>query len=199
MPPDPKLVESVFHHALGHADLAARAAYVAAACGGDAALAERVARLLAAHAEAGPSGDSAVAPGPTGAFEPPEVGPGMAVAGRYKVLERIGEGGMGTVFLAEQTQPVRRQVALKVLKPGMDSKQVVAQFEAERQALALMDHPNIARVFDAGATDQGRPFFVMELVKGVPITQFCDARRLTPRQRLELFVPVCAAVQHAHQ
>ena len=121
------------------------------------------------------------------------------VIGPYKLLEQIGEGGFGVVFMAEQTQPLRRKVALKVLKPGMDTKQVVARFEAERQALAIMDHPNIARVFDGGATPSGRPFFVMELVKGVPITEYCDANQLTPRQRLELFVPVCQAVQHAHQ
>ena len=121
------------------------------------------------------------------------------LAGRYKLLEPIGEGGMGTVWMAEQTEPVRRLVAVKLIKPGMDSRQVLARFEAERQALALMDHPNIAKVLDAGATPDGRPFFVMELVKGVPITEYCDEHRLTPRQRLELFVPVCQAVQHAHQ
>src|SRR5262249_19589372 len=107
--------------------------------------------------------------------------------------------GMGAVWMAEQTDPVQRKVALKLIKPGMDSAQVVARFEAERQALALMDHPNIARVLDAGQSDSGRPYFVMELVKGVPITRYCDAYRLTPRQRIELFVGACAAVQHAHQ
>src|SRR5687767_14671631 len=119
--------------------------------------------------------------------------------GPYKLLQVIGEGGFGTVYMAEQETPVRRRVALKVIKLGMDTRQVVVRFEAERQALAIMDHPNIARVFDAGATDAGRPYFVMELVKGDPITQYCDAARLTPRQRLELFIPVCQAVQHAHQ
>ena len=121
------------------------------------------------------------------------------VIGPYKLLQQIGEGGMGTVFMAEQTQPVQRKVALKVIKPGMDSRQVIARFEAERQALAMMDHVNIARVFDAGATESGRPYFVMELVHGVPITKYCDDNHLTPRQRLELFVPVCQAIQHAHQ
>jgi eukaryotic-like serine/threonine-protein kinase len=116
----------------------------------------------------------------------------------YKLLEQIGEGGFGVVFMAEQTQPVRRKVALKILKAGMDTRQVVARFEAERQALAIMDHPNIAKVFDGGATPSGRPYFVMELVRGVPITDFCDQNHLTPRQRLELFVSVCQAVQHAH-
>src|SRR5207248_950669 len=125
--------------------------------------------------------------------------------GRYKLRQKIGEGGCGVVYMAEQEEPVRRRVALKVIKLGMDTKSVIARFEAERQALALMDHPNIAKVLDAGATPPdcpgcpATPFFVMELVKGVPITKFCDDRRLTPRQRLELFVPVCQAVQHAHQ
>src|SRR5262249_1405300 len=116
-----------------------------------------------------------------------------------KLLEQIGEGGMGVVFVAEQQQPVRRKVALKLIKPGMDTKEVVARFEAERQALALMDHPNIARVFDGGVTPWGGPYFVMELVKAVPITDFCDQSRLAPRQRLDLFIAVCQAVQHAHQ
>src|SRR5262249_41815770 len=120
------------------------------------------------------------------------------VAGRYKLLKAIGEGGMGTVWLAEQTQPVRRQVAVKLVKPGMDSSSVLARFEAERQTLALMDHPNIAKVLDGGATEGGRPFFVMEYVEGVPITQHCDNESLSIPQRLALFVPVCHAVQHAH-
>jgi serine/threonine-protein kinase len=119
--------------------------------------------------------------------------------GRYKLLERIGEGGFGVVYMAEQQHPVRRKVALKVIKPGMDSRQVLARFEAERQALAIMDHPNIAKVFDGGMTDSNRPYFVMELVKGVPITEFCDQQQFTPRQRLELFLQVCHAVRHAHQ
>jgi tetratricopeptide (TPR) repeat protein len=123
---------------------------------------------------------------------------GTVIAGKYQIVEEIGEGGMGTVFLAQQTEPVKRQVALKLVKAGMDSKAVLARFEAERQALAMMDHPNIARVLDGGATETGRPFFVMELVKGVPITRFCDQRKLSPRERLDLFVPVCQAIQHAH-
>ncbi len=125
-------------------------------------------------------------------------GPGARI-GPYRLREKIGEGGMGVVYLAEQEKPVRRRVALKIIKPGMDTEQVVIRFEAERQALALMDHPSIARVFDAGATDTGRPYFVMELVKGVPITDYCDTVHLTPRERLELFIPVCQAIQHAHQ
>ena len=125
-------------------------------------------------------------------------GPG-SVIGPYKLLEKLGEGGMGVVYLAEQARPVRRRVALKVIKPGMDTDQVVARFEAERQALAMMDHAGIAKVLDAGATDSGRPFFVMELVSGVPITEYCDAAQLTTKERLELFIPICQAVQHAHQ
>jgi len=121
------------------------------------------------------------------------------IGGKYKLIELIGEGGMGAVFLAKQSEPVKRVVALKLIKAGMDSKQVIARFEAERQALALMDHANIARVLDAGTTSAGRPYFVMELVKGIPITKYCDEHRLTTRQRLELFIPVCLAIQHAHQ
>ena len=124
---------------------------------------------------------------------------GQVIAGRYTLLEVLGEGGMGTVYRAEQTQPVKRQVALKLIKIGMDSRAVLARFDAERQALALMDHPNIARVYDGGTTEAGQPFFVMELVQGVPITEYCDQQRLPVRARLELFVAVCQAVQHAHQ
>jgi len=128
-----------------------------------------------------------------------DIQPGTLIAGKYKLLEAIGEGGMGAVWMAQQIEPVKRQVAIKLIRDGMDSKTILARFEAERQALSMMDHPNIARVLDAGTTDAGRPFFAMELVKGTPITDFCDARKLTPRQRLELFVPVCLAIQHAHQ
>jgi serine/threonine protein kinase len=136
-------------------------------------------------------------PGPT-IEQPVSERPGNVI-GSYKLVELIADGGMGTVWMAQQSEPVKRLVALKVIRAGMDSKQVLARFDAERQALALMDHPNIAKVFDAGAAPDGRPFFVMELVKGVPITKFCDDYRLTPRQRLELFVPICHAIQHAHQ
>src|SRR5262249_48468207 len=119
------------------------------------------------------------------------------VIGRYKLLQKIGEGGMGVVYMAEQREPVVRKVALKIIKAGMDTRQVVARFEAERQALALMDHPNIAKVFDGGATESGRPYFVMELVQGLPVTQYCDEAKLSARERLELFLDVCSAIQHA--
>jgi WD40 repeat protein/serine/threonine protein kinase len=167
------------------------------ACGADAALRARVEELLRAHRDAGAFLGGGEQQSAT-CDQPSAERPGTVI-GPYKLLQQIGEGGMGTVFMAEQTQPVQRKVALKVIKPGMDSRHVIARFEAERQALAMMDHVNIARVFDAGATESGRPYFVMELVHGVPITKYCDDNRLTPRQRLELFVPVCQAIQHAHQ
>jgi serine/threonine protein kinase/Flp pilus assembly protein TadD len=167
------------------------------ACGTDAALRTRVEELLRAHRDAGAFLGGAEKQEAT-CEQPLAEGPGT-VLGQYKLLEQIGEGGFGVVFMAEQTQPLRRKVALKVLKPGMDTRQVVARFEAERQALALMDHPNIAHVFDGGETAGGRPYFVMELVRGLPITDFCDNNQLPVRQRLELFVSVCQAVQHAHQ
>ena len=154
-----------------------------------------------ATTDSAPDPDATAAPDPQATADRP--GPrdalGTVVAGKYKLTEPLGEGGMGTVYLARQSEPVRRFVAVKLIKAGLDSKAVLARFEAERQALALMDHPNIAKVLDAGATDDGRPFFVMELVAGTPITTYCDAHRLTTRQRLELFVPVCKAIQHAHQ
>jgi len=124
---------------------------------------------------------------------------GSLIGGRYKLRQEIGEGGMGSVYLAEQMQPVKRQVALKLIKPGMDSKAVLARFESERQAVALMDHPHIAKIFDAGTSEQGRPFFVMELVKGIPLTEYCDRHRLGLPERLTLFRQICSAVQHAHQ
>jgi tetratricopeptide (TPR) repeat protein len=173
-------------------------AFLARACGGDAALRGEIERLLRARSELGSFHEAPrAAPTPT-VDEPMRERPGTVI-GPYKLVQAIGEGGMGAVYLAQQAEPVRRLVALKVIKPGMDSGQVVARFEAERQALALMDHPNIAKVLDGGATESGRPYFVMELVKGVPLTKYCDEHRLTPKQRLELFVPVCEAVQHAHQ
>src|SRR5262249_48128700 len=170
---------------------------------GDAALQRRVERLIANHFQAGSFLERpavALDPDGTAGWETATSaeGPGTVI-GPYKLMEQIGEGGMGLVFVAEQHQPIKRRVALKIIKPGMDSRQVIARFEAERQALALMDHPNIAKVHDGGATPEGRPYFVMELVKGTPITEYCDRHRLTNRQRLELFLDVCHAVQHAHQ
>ena len=191
--------ETVFGEAIEIASSADRAAYLDRACGDDTMLRRHVESLLGAHVRAG---DFLATPGPSPTaaqdHSPPAEGPG-ALIGPYKLLEEIGEGGMGVVYMAEQTHPVRRKVALKVIKSGMDSKQVVARFEAERQALALMDHPNIARVLEAGTAESGRPYFVMELVRGLPITDYCDRENVTILARLELFVLVCRAVQHAHQ
>jgi serine/threonine protein kinase len=192
--------KSIFGRAL-ELEPAARPTYLDEACVGDPALRARIDGLLVAHGQAGefmarPA--AAIAADITAGYEPIAERPGTVV-GPYKLLEQVGEGGFGVVFMAEQTLPVRRRVALKVLKPGMDSRQVVARFEAERKALALMDHPNIAKVHDGGETESGRPYFVMELVRGVPVTDFCDQNRLPVRTRLGLFVQVCRAVQHAHQ
>jgi hypothetical protein len=175
-----------------------RAAYLLEACAGDDSLRQRVEALLRAHELAGTFMDSpAAAKRETVVVRPSEqVG---ARIGRYKLLQQIGEGGCGVVYMAEQEEPVRRRVALKVIKLGMDTKQVIARFEAERQALALMNHPNIAKVLDAGATQTGRPYFVMELVRGVKITDYCDQNNLSTRERLDLFIQVCRAIQHAHQ
>jgi serine/threonine protein kinase/WD40 repeat protein len=195
---DPQANE-VFLKALELPSAGARQEYLAGACAGNTALRAEVEALLEASARAGSFLESpATALAETVDRPPVSERPGTAI-GPYKLLEQIGEGGFGVVFLAEQQQPIRRKVALKVLKPGMDSKQVIARFEAERQALALMDHANIARIFESGETASGRPYFVMELVKGVPITDYCDQNQLPPRDRLELFVCVCQAVQHAHQ
>src|SRR4051794_27887375 len=192
-------LKAIFWEALDCPSEAERRAYLDRACQGDATLRSRIDALLVAHQHAG---DFLEEPVPiatvTWSNPTPLEAPGM-VLGLYKLLEPIGEGGMGVVYMAEQTQPVRRNVALKIIKPGMDTEQVIARFEAERQALALMDHPNIAKVHDAGAADSGRPYFVMELVKGVPITDYCDQARLSVPERLDLFVLVCRAVQHAHQ
>jgi eukaryotic-like serine/threonine-protein kinase len=206
--------ETIFAAARETTDPARRAAYLEVACAGDVELRRRIEALLLAQAQSGDllrlsARDSGMTTDLTddrvsGPIEHPPgarpitEGPGTHI-GPYKLLQQIGEGGMGFVYMAEQGKPVRRKVALKIIKPGMDSRQVIARFEAERQALAMMDHQNIARVLDAGTTDNGRPYFVMELVHGVPITQFCDDRHLTPRERLALFVPVCRAIQHAHQ
>jgi serine/threonine protein kinase/tetratricopeptide (TPR) repeat protein len=190
-----------------------RGGYLDKVCRGDAKLRAQVEALLDAHDQAGeflsaPTGGAANVAGvrqdvPAGTESAREVsepleGPGTTI-GRYKLLQAIGEGGFGTVYMAEQIEPVRRNVALKIIKLGMDTKRVIARFEAERQALAMMDHPNIAHVLDAGATDSGRPYFVMELVRGVSITKYCDTERLDTRERLKLFQKICHAVQHAHQ
>jgi serine/threonine protein kinase/Flp pilus assembly protein TadD len=191
-------IKSIFGKALELSSASERAAYMDEACHGDARLRAEVESLLQARLDAGGFLAGAAAE-PATTLEAPIIERPGALVGPYKLMEQIGEGGMGLVFVAEQQRPVRRKVALKVIKPGLDTRQVVARFEAERQALALMDHPNIAKVLDGGETASGRPYFVMELVKGAPITAYCDQHRLTTRERLELFLPVCEAVQHAHQ
>jgi eukaryotic-like serine/threonine-protein kinase len=196
--------EALFNEALGLAP-ANRPAFLEKACGSDTALHCRLERLLHSHEEAGTFLENS-APIPSAAeltqtipvVVPPSEKPGDVI-GRYKIREMLGEGGCGVVYVAEQTEPVRRRVALKIIKLGMDTRSVIARFEAERQALALMDHPNIAKVLDAGTTTTGRPYFVMELVRGIRITDYCDQNHLDTRQRLKLFVQVCHAVQHAHQ
>ncbi|MEM7558999.1 MAG: serine/threonine-protein kinase, partial [Planctomycetota bacterium] len=189
----------IFSFALQKFDLEARDEFLREACGTNAEMLARLKRLLEAHEN------------PNSLLNPPELASEDSTEawqqeaseggsiGPYKILQKIGEGGMGVVYMAEQTQPVKRRVALKIVKPGMHSRQVLTRFEAERQALALMDHPNIAKVLDAGATPQGRPYFVMELVNGLPLTEFCDQYQLEPPQRLELFIKVCQGIQHAHQ
>jgi serine/threonine protein kinase len=205
----------IFDAALAFADPAQRSAYLDQACAGDAARRRQIEGLLEMHAQLGNFLESpAVAEAMTVDKPASPEGPGTVI-GPYKLLQEIGEGGMGTVWMAEQTQTVQRKVALKIMKAGLDSRHVLARFEAERQALALMDHPNIAKVLDAGTISSepralasgsppplaqargsdGRPYFVMELVKGQPINQYCDAHRLNPNERLELFVPVCQAIQ----
>ncbi|HEY7153037.1 MAG TPA: protein kinase [Gemmataceae bacterium] len=191
-------VESIYFAALEKGSPEERAAYLDEACGADGELRLCVERLLNAQPKVG-SFLQVPAPGlPATSDEHPIVeGPGTRI-GPYKLLQQIGEGGMGVVYMAEQETPVRRKVALKIIKPGMDTALVIARFEAERQALAMMDHPNIAKVLDAGATASGRPYFVMELVKGVAVTEFCDKNHLAPEARLKLFLDVCHAIQHAH-
>jgi hypothetical protein len=187
-------VEDIFLNARDISEPARRAAYLNQACGGDPAIRARVEKMLsdAAGAEAffGKDGTLVVVP----LTEQPGT-----IIGRYKLLQKIGEGGMGVVYMAEQREPVVRKVALKIIKLGMDTRQVVGRFEAERQALALMDHPNIAKVLEAGSTETGRPYFVMELVRGIKITEYCDQNNLATEERLDLFVKICGAVQHAHQ
>src|SRR5580700_8483392 len=203
MPLDPDRVQAIFLAAVEAEDLAQRSEVLNAQCADDAQLRARVEALLRLHDQSRELPEvgtlnfarerQATAIGPT------EASAGKIVGGRYRLLEEIGEGGMGTVWVAEQIQPVRRRVAIKLIKLGMDSRQVLSRFELERQALAVMDHPNIAKVLDGGVTDQGCPFFAMEYVKGVPITEYCDQTRVSVEARLRLFVQVCQAVQHAHQ
>src|ERR1041385_1762737 len=177
-----------------------RAAYLAQVTQGDAELRQRIESLLGSY-QAGDFLEEAAAAElrqTRHVTSPVTEKPGDRI-GRYKLLQHIGEGGCGVVYMAEQDEPIRRRVALKVIKLGMDTKQVIARFEAERQALALMEHANIAKVLDAGATETGRPYFVMELVRGVKITDYCDEANLSTRERLGLFLQVCQAIQHAHQ
>lgn len=197
--PESKSARDVFLKAL-EVHGTERDAYLAEACGSNAALRLRVEELLRSHRDDTFLEEPAAELGETvlSAAVALTEGPGTVI-GRYKLLQQIGEGGMGVVYMAEQDQPVRRRVALKIIKVGMDTRTVVARFEAERQALALMDHPSIAKVFDAGATETGRPYFVMELVQGVPITEFCDKNKVPARERLKLFMGVCQAIQSAHQ
>jgi serine/threonine protein kinase len=179
-----------------------RAAYLARVCGEDASLRHRLENLLAAADQAGDFLEPSLqppAPASTMVVSLPVTEKAGDVIGHYKIREKLGEGGCGAVYVAEQTEPVRRRVALKIIKLGMDTRSVIARFEAERQALAMMDHPNIAKVLDAGTTDTGRPFFVMELVRGIRITEYCDQHNLDTTQRLSLFIQVCHAIQHAHQ
>jgi len=174
--------------------VAERAVFLDEACAGQPELRTRIESLLRSHDATGFMEDRTAVVG----GQPLAEQSGERI-GRYRLLQQIGEGGFGVVWMAEQVEPVTRRVAFKIIKAGMDTREVIARFEAERQALAMMDHPNIAKVFDAGATDKGRPFFVMELVKGIPITRFCDEQQFTTRQRLELFADVCSAINHAHQ
>ena len=171
-------------------------------CGDNSRLRQQVERLLAGHSKDMDligQGEAAINYALPTIKQPAVVEQPGTQIGPYKLLQQIGEGGMGVVYMAEQKEPVKRRVALKIIKPGMDTRQVIARFEVERQALAMMDHPNIAKVLDAGQTESGRPYFVMELVNGLPVTEYCDEQHLSPKERLELFVPICQAVQHAHQ
>ena len=199
LPPMPLDEQEIFEQALNIDDNAERNAFLAEACGNDVNVVRGVKSLLDSARDAA----SFMAKPAAGSLEvlanrklPDRRGDSID---SYKLVEQIGEGGFGVVYMAEQQEPIQRRVALKIIKAGMDTKEVIARFEAERQALALMDHPNIPKVLDAGATEDERPFFVMELVSGVPITEYCDEHNLSTNQRLELFVRVCLAIQHAHQ
>ena len=216
---DPVRLKDVFSQALARTDPADRAEFLDAACAGDFALRSRVEALLRAAAEPDSLLGSAVEPAPlsdaagtaafshprndespTGSLPPATEKPGTIVAGRYKLLQPIGEGGMGAVWMADQTEPVKRRVAVKLIRADRAaSRTILSRFEAERQAIALMNHPNIAKLLDAGTTDDGSPFFVMDLVKGIPLTDYCDAHKLSVPDRLNLFRQICSAVHHAHQ
>src|ERR1043166_71213 len=202
MNPDPQREAALFQ-AAAQLTGAARATFLDGACHGNPALRHRLEALLAAHEQTdGALAELAPVAKATMKIEFKDEAKDETVGqkiGRYKILEKVGEGGCGVVYVAEQTEPVRRRVALKVIKLGMDTKQVVARFEAERQALAMMDHPNIARVPDGGAPDHGRPYFIMELVRGIRLTDYCDQNKLSTKDRLDLFIQVCHAIQHAHQ
>ena len=183
--------EEIFHRAAALSDAAERAEYLVQACQGAETLRREVDALLKWHEQAADFLENpAMTPAVTLEASGPMEAPGTVI-GRYRLLEKIGEGGMAVVYMAEQKRPIRRKVALKIIKLGMDTKQVIARFEAERQALAVMDHPNVAKVLDAGSTDTGRPYFVMELVRGVSITEYCDNQKLSTRERLALFIQVC--------
>jgi serine/threonine protein kinase len=191
-------IDEIYLAALEKSTGQERSDYLDKACAGNDTLRRRIERLLRAQSKVGEFLESP-APEIAGAVMPSLAeGPGTAI-GPYVLAERIGEGGFGIVYIAEQAAPVRRQVALKIIKPGMDTKEVLARFQTELEVLSIMDHANIARVLDAGATEAGRPYFVMELVRGVPITEYCDQHNLSVHARLTLFVQVCVAVQHAHQ
>lgn len=203
MPDDNRSARSIFLQAVEEIPRSEWDHFVSQECGDDIDLQKKVKALLHAHSELGPTAEPAESSSDSDFLAPTrEMNSSEGVGtqfGNYKLLQEIGQGGFGVVYMAEQKRPVRRKIALKIIKPGMDTRQVIARFEAERQALAMMDHPNIARVLDAGMTETGRPYFVMELVKGIPITEYCDSHRLTTRQRLDLFIPVCRGIQHAHQ
>ena len=194
---DPSQQAIIFEQALEISSLKEREAFLDQACAGDSEMRRWVELLIEGHDNTGgflPTEADNTAPSIT----PMTEGIGTMI-GPYKLLQKIGEGGFGVVYMADQKHPVKRRIALKIIKLGMDTKQVVGRFDIERQALAMMEHPNIAKVFEAGATESGRPYFVMELVKGIPVTEYCDVNNLTTRERLELFIPICRAIQHAHQ
>jgi hypothetical protein len=192
-------IKSIFWHAIEKTDVKERAGYIDGICEKNPDLRPKIEELLRLHDNAGDFLESPILSTDVTLNDAPLTeGPGTEI-GPYKLLEKIGEGGMAVVYMAEQHEPFHRRVALKIIKLGMDTRQVIARFAVERQALAMMDHPNIAKVHDAGATETGRPYFVMELVRGLTITEYCDTNKLNTQERLELLIPVCNAVQHAHQ